>query len=142
MNPDSDQPRSTPVHSELLPSSRPAFNAGAFFAHKDRLARLCSAVALAALIVAGLALALAWANSRQKVFFVVFDPAGNGHLGQGLEFHEAKDVQLQQAMLAKRQADQEAALAKARGEFLARDKARQAEAKATQARGTQNSHRP
>ena len=73
-NPDLEQPRRTPVVSERLPVSKPRFDAGAFFAHKDRLARLCIAVALAALAVAGLALFLAIANARQPVVYVLIDP--------------------------------------------------------------------
>jgi hypothetical protein len=100
MNPDPELPRRTPVVSERLPTPKPRFNAGAFFAHKDRLARLCIAVALAALLVASLALALAISNARQPVQFVVLDPTGNCIVAPGAAFHQAKELHVQQAMLA------------------------------------------
>lgn len=100
MNADSEQPRRTPVVSERLPSPKPGFNAGAFFAHKDRLARLTCAVALAALVVAGLALALGLKTSAQPVQFVVLDANGTCFHTLGAVFQDAKELHLQQATLA------------------------------------------
>jgi len=100
MNPDPELPRLTPVVSERLVTPKPRFNAGAFFAHKDRLARLCMAVAFAALAVAALALALAIPNARRPVQYVIIDPTGTCILVNGATFHEAKELHLQQAMLA------------------------------------------
>ena len=57
----------------MAPAKAP-FNAAAFFAGKDRLARLGMLVALVALVVAGLAVTLALSSARQKVLFVVLDP--------------------------------------------------------------------
>jgi hypothetical protein len=99
-NPDLEQPRRTPVVSERLPVSKPRFDAGAFFAHKDRLARLCIAVALAALAVAGLALFLAIANARQPVVYVLIDSLDNSAIVSGAPFREAKELHVQQATLA------------------------------------------
>lgn len=100
MNAPDETPRCTPVTHDRLPPVKPGFNAGAFFAHKDRLARLCSTVTLMAVIVAGLALAFAIPNARQRVLFVVLDPAGNCIVAPGVAFHQARELHVQQAMLA------------------------------------------
>ncbi len=100
MNSTTDRERNTPVFSERLASSKPRFNAAAFFAQKDRLSRLCVLITLAALIVAGLALKSALSNSHQKTLFVVLDPAGNVIVAPGVVFSEAKELHVQQAMLA------------------------------------------
>ena len=76
------------------------FNAGAFFANKDRLTRLSLLIALVSLVIAGLSVSLALSNARQKVYFAMFDPAGNGCFGPGAIFVEAKELHVQQAMLA------------------------------------------
>ena len=98
--PDPDILRRIPVFSERLPTPKGGFNAGAFFAHKDRLALWCIATALAALLVSGLSLTLAISSSRQPVQFVVLDPIGNCLVAPGMPFHEAKELHLQQAMMA------------------------------------------
>jgi hypothetical protein len=100
MNPHPESARRTPVQSERLPLPKPAFQAGAFFAHKDRLARLNSAVALAALVVAGLALVQTLTQARRPVQFVVLDPNGNCLVTLGAPFHEARELHVQQATLA------------------------------------------
>ena len=98
--PDAELLRRIPVFSERLPTPKGGFNAGAFFAHKDRLALWCIATALAALLVSGLSLTLAISSSRQPVQFVVLDPIGNCLVAPGMPFHEAKELHLQQAMMA------------------------------------------
>ena len=77
MNPTAESERRTCVIPERMPPTKAPFNAAAFFAGKDRLARLGMLVALVALVVAGLAVTLALSSARQKVLFVVLDPAGN-----------------------------------------------------------------
>ena len=92
--------RKTPLKSERLPASNAGFNLAAFLAGRDRLARLSLIVALAALMVTVFALMQAFANSRQKTLFVVLDPSGNTIVAPGVLFIEAKELHVQQAILA------------------------------------------
>lgn len=87
----------------LFDSDRRGFarvTVGAFFVNKDRLARLSMAVALGALLFAAVSLALARVHSRKEVLFVVLDPNGNVVVAPGAPFMEAKDLHVQQALLA------------------------------------------
>jgi hypothetical protein len=95
-----EEQRLTPVVDERLTAESPRINFPAFFAHKDRLARLALAVAVAALLVTALALLSATASARRGVRFVVLDPAGNWILAPGATFAEAKELHVQQALLA------------------------------------------
>ena len=100
MNPTAESERRMCVIPERMPPTKAPFNAAAFFAGKDRLARLGMLVALVALVVAGLAVTLALSSARQKVLFVVLDPAGNVIIVPGVTFSEAKELHVQQSMLA------------------------------------------
>lgn len=95
--PDAEILRRIQVFSERLPTPKGGFNAGAFFAHKDRLALWCIATALAALVISGLSLTLAISSSRQRILFGILDPNGDPHTASGDEFREAKDWHLRQA---------------------------------------------
>ena len=92
--------RRTPVFSERLDSPHSTFSPAAFLAGKDRLTRLSLWVALAALVVAAVTTVAAWSNARQKVLFVVLDPNGNVIVSPGAPFAEAKELHVQQALLA------------------------------------------
>jgi hypothetical protein len=100
MNPDPEELRRTTVLSERIPTAKARFNAGAFFAHKDRLARLCATVALVSMGIAGLALALAIPNLGHKPLFVILDAADTPMRGHDAEFQDANKLHVQQAMLA------------------------------------------
>ena len=93
-------PPTTPVSSERLQMPQPRFDPAAFLAGKDRLARQALLVAALALLVAALALGLAFSRGRQPVLFVVLDPNGNVILAPGVTFVEAKDLHVQQSLLA------------------------------------------
>ena len=90
----------TPERPERTARQYLPFNAGAFFANKDRLARYSLLVAALALLVAVLALMLTGSRFRQKFWFAVLDPAGTVILAPGLSFSDAKELHVQQAMLA------------------------------------------
>lgn len=95
-----DTPRTTPTDHARLAPARGRFDLAAFFAHKDRLARLAMAVALLAVITTGLAVSLAATQVRHGVRFVVLDPAGNWTLAPGTTFAAAAELHVQQALLA------------------------------------------
>lgn len=95
-----ETPRTTPTTTERLAPQRARFDFGAFFAHKDRLARLAMAVALLALVITGVALGMATTQVRHGVRFVVLDPAGNWTLAPGNTFAAATELHVQQALLA------------------------------------------
>ncbi len=92
--------RSTPVLSERVVPTRSPLIPSAFLAGKDRLARLSLFVAALALLIAALALALAFSRGHQQVLFVVLDPNGNVIVAPGVAFLEAKELHVQQALLA------------------------------------------
>jgi len=92
--------RTTPTDHARLASAPGRFDFAAFFAHKDRLARLAMAVALLALVATGLALSLATTQVRHGVRFVVLDSAGNWTLAPGNTFAAATELHVQQALLA------------------------------------------
>lgn len=95
-----DSPRLTTTVREQLPASPRRVDFAAFFAHKDRLARLAMAVALAALLAMTLALLLATHQARRGIRYLVLDPAGNWTLAPGTTFAEASELHVQQALLA------------------------------------------
>ena len=92
--------RTTPVATERLPQPRQRFDPAAFLAGKDRLARLALLVAALALLVAGLGLGLVYARGHQPVLFVVLDPNGNVIVAPGVVFADAKELHVQQSLLA------------------------------------------
>ena len=92
--------RRTPVLSERVEPTRSPLTPAAFLAGKDRLARQALLVAALALLVAALALGLAFSRGHQPVLFVVLDPNGNVILAPGVTFVEAKDLHVQQSLLA------------------------------------------
>jgi hypothetical protein len=92
--------RKTPAVSERLDSDKRPFNPAAFLAGKDRITRRSLMVALLAMIVALWELFAAWAKASQKVLFVVLDPNGNVIVAPGATFAEAKQLHVQQALLA------------------------------------------
>ncbi|MCP5523230.1 MAG: hypothetical protein H7A46_16975 [Verrucomicrobiales bacterium] len=95
-----ETPRTTPTVNERIAARGRPFSWGAFFAHKDRLARLAMAVALLALLITALALMLTMSQARRGVRFVVLDPAGNWVLAPGNTFAAAKELHVQQSLLA------------------------------------------
>jgi len=100
MNTPTETQRTTSVSSERLAFPKTGFNPAAFLAGKDRLTRLSLIVALAALVVAAVATAAALSNARQKVLFVVLDPNGNVIVAPGATFSEARELHINQSMLA------------------------------------------
>jgi hypothetical protein len=92
--------RNTPVFSERAEPTRRPLIPSAFLAGKDRLARLALLVAALALLCVALALALALSRGQQPVLFVVLDPNGNVIVAPGVTFVEAKELHVQQSMLA------------------------------------------
>lgn len=92
--------RITPVLSERIEPIRRLLIPSAFLAGKDRLARLSLWVTLLALIGNALALGVALSNVRQQVLFVVLDPNGNVVVAPGARFIEAKELHVQQGLLA------------------------------------------
>jgi hypothetical protein len=99
MNP-LEKPRTTPTSAERLPTPPHRFDAAAFLAGKDRFARAALFVAALALLTAALAIGLAISRGRQPVLFVVLDPNGNVLVAPGATFAEAKELHVQQALLA------------------------------------------
>lgn len=100
MNTDIEKERKTPVASERLDLDKPSFNPATFLVGKDRLARLSLIVALTATIVALLALIPALSNAGQRTIFIVLDPNGNFLVAPGATFAQAKELHVQQALLA------------------------------------------
>jgi hypothetical protein len=92
--------RRTTVIPERLPSPPPSWDAARFFANKDRLARLCAAVALVSMAVALGALGIAISMAARPVQYVVLDPAGNAIVAPGAPFEDATQLHVQQALQA------------------------------------------
>jgi hypothetical protein len=92
--------RNTPVPSERVEPTRSPLLPAAFLAGKDRLARQALLVAALALLIAALSLVLAFSRGRQPVLFVVLDPNGNVIVAPGVTFVEAKELHIQQSLLA------------------------------------------
>jgi hypothetical protein len=95
-----DNPRTTPTGAQRLPSPGHRLDPAAFLAGKDRLARLALLVAALALVSAALSLGLAFSRGRQPVLFVVLDPNGNVILAPGVTFVDARELHVQQSLLA------------------------------------------
>lgn len=95
-----DDLRTTPTQSHRLPDPPRRFVPAAFFAHKDRLARLCLLVTL----VCCLSTSLAWyaliARQRQATQFIVLDAADNVIIASGRAFDTAREFHVQQTLLA------------------------------------------
>lgn len=89
----------TPPDSLELLKPAPARMA-VFFAQKDRLVRWCVITTFAAVLCAVLGLMVALGATRQPMQFVVLDPAGNVFVTPGRVFDEAKELHIQQALLA------------------------------------------
>jgi hypothetical protein len=92
---------STQVASDapVLPNPRP-MNLGAFFAQKDRLVRWCLLTSIGSIGCAILSLVTALSVSKRDIRFVVLDPAGNVFVAPGRAFDEAKELHIEQALLA------------------------------------------
>lgn len=86
----------TPDVSSLPRPSRLA----AVFAQKDRLLRWCVVTTLAAIACAVLSLLIALGTTTQPMWFVVLDRAGNVIVTQGRVFDEARELHIEQALLA------------------------------------------
>jgi hypothetical protein len=71
-----------------------------FFAQKDRLVRWCVVLALAATLCAVLSLVVALGATTQPMRFIVLDRAGNVFVAQGRVFDEARELHVEQALLA------------------------------------------
>ncbi len=91
----------TPVPSDppALPKP-PRLSIGALFAQKDRLVRWCLLTSTASIVCAILSLTTAMSVSKEDIRFVVLDPAGNVFVSPGRAFEEAKELHLEQALLA------------------------------------------
>ena len=76
------------------------FDPAAFLAGKDRLARQALLVAALALMIGVLAICLAFSRGRQPTLFVVLDPNGTVIPTPGVIFAEAKELHVQQSLLA------------------------------------------
>lgn len=84
-----------------MPHPKPdGFNAATFFAQKDRLVRFSLASALIALVVTLLSLVLVFRLTSQKPVVVGVDRAGIPFGERGTDFADAKQLHLEQALLA------------------------------------------
>src|SRR5688572_26351703 len=89
------------AHSELLESPKPSpARMAVFFAQKDRLVRWCAITTFASILCAVLSLVIALGATTQAMRFVVLDPAGNVFVTPGRVFDEARELHVQQALLA------------------------------------------
>jgi hypothetical protein len=84
--------RKTPAAQELLPNPPGRFDAAQFFAHKDRLARLCIVALLLCLVCNGLQTAalLAWMSRKDRV--TVIDDEGIARIGTPKPLAEAREL--------------------------------------------------
>lgn len=94
-----NEPKKKPVEAKVVSeATRPG--PPAFFANKDRVARW----SLAALCLSGLGhlleLAMIFHLVAQPPYFNTMDPEGNNHGGRGKTLDQAKQVQVQQSILA------------------------------------------
>lgn len=71
-----------------------------FFARKERLMMLAMATAIASCIVSVISLFLGLKAMNKDVQFVVMDPAGGIFLATGRSFDQAKELHVEQALLA------------------------------------------
>lgn len=92
--------RHTPVGPERWVDPSPRFQAGRFFAQKDRLLRGLVVVTLLNAAVALMALGYAFDLARRPIQFVVLDPNGNAIVAPGAPFEEAGELHVHQALLA------------------------------------------
>ena len=95
-----ETPRTTPTLAQRVPAPKQGFDPAAFLAGKDRLVRFSLLVAALALLIAALSLALAFGRGSPPVLFVVLDPSGNVIVAPGLTFVAAKELHVQQSLLA------------------------------------------
>ena len=86
--------------SNAYPSRMAPTAFAVFFARKERVATLAMLTALAACVVAGLSLFLTLGALNQEVQFVVMDPSGGIFLARGRSFDRAKELHVEQALLA------------------------------------------
>jgi hypothetical protein len=83
--------RNTEAIHERIPDAPRRFNP-LFFAHKDRLARLCLGALLCSLVCNGLETAALFALLRQKEQVTVVDDEGNAHAAMAKPFSEAREL--------------------------------------------------
>ena len=84
--------RQTEAVHERMPDSPRRFNAAQFFAHKDRLARLCIIALLCSLVCNGLETGALFALLRQKEQVTVIDEEGNAHGAVQKPFSDAREL--------------------------------------------------
>ena len=82
------------------PEREARFDPAAFFAHKDRLARLSVAGLIASSLVSLISLVLVWRFSAQAPVVLGVDRSGIPFGERGTSFAEAKDLHVEQALLA------------------------------------------
>lgn len=96
----------TPPDPTIIPKDLPeppppaAPGVAAFFARRDRLFHWGTITVFTALLCSVLSLCLAIGAARQEMRFVVLDGAGNTELAPGRLFAEAKELHIQQSLLA------------------------------------------
>jgi len=90
-----------PAHPESPEMSHPSPpRMAVFFAQKDRLVRWCVITTFASIVCAVLSLVIALGATTQPMRFVVLDPAGNVFVTPGRVFDEARELHVEQALLA------------------------------------------
>jgi hypothetical protein len=95
-----DQQRVTSVDSQRLPPAARGFNGPGFFAHKDRLARLCILVTLASIVCSILTHIELLTAMQRDTRVMVLDGAGNVYIGAARAFADSKELLTQQAYQA------------------------------------------
>ncbi|PWU19872.1 MAG: hypothetical protein C5B50_05430 [Verrucomicrobia bacterium] len=92
MTQDIESLRKSPVVHELMPDPPRRLNAAQFFAHKDRLARLCIVALLASLLCNGLQIAALVGYLQQKDNVTVVDDEGVVKMGTPKPLAQAKEL--------------------------------------------------
>ena len=85
-------PRTTPIDQERIPDPPRRFNAAQFFAHKDRLARLCIAALLFSLVCNALQIATLVVWLKRKDMVTIVDEDGSVRVGAPKSLADAKEL--------------------------------------------------
>ena len=91
---------STLTEGKPLPPAKPRLDPAAFLAGRDRLARWALLVAALSLACTALSSVLTLTRGQKEVLFVVLDPNGDVFVVPGAKFVEAKELHVQQSLLA------------------------------------------
>jgi hypothetical protein len=87
-----EPPRQTETLHERMPDAPRRFHPAQFFAHKDRLARLCIAALICSLLGNGLETGVMFALLRQREQVTVVDEDGYPHAGMSKPLSDAKEL--------------------------------------------------